>query len=695
MTDNLTFDEFPRPTDEDWYETARDALKGAPFDKVLTTPTYEGLVLQPRYRQAEAADIAHQHTLPGNPPYVRGTHGASQPWHIAQAISYGCPADFNATLRHDLEQGQTAITIVLDAPTRFGLDPDQAQPGDVGTDGLSLANLDDVAQALDGIDLASIPMFIQAGTAALPLAALLVAYMRTQGQNPAKLAGCIENDPLGVLASDGKLPLSLDSAYDDMAQLSQWAVSNAPHLNMIAVHTTAYHNSGCHAVQELAFAVATGVDYIRAMQQRGLSIDDIATHIQFTFAIGSNFFMEIAKLRAARLLWAQIIAAFGGDETAQKMTLHAHTATHNKTAYDPHTNMLRTTIEALAGAVGGSASLHVAPFDEVIGPPDEFSRRIARNQQLILQQECNLSHLIDPAGGAWYVEYLTDWLAREAWASFQGIEAQGGMLAALQAGIPQSQVAEIAEQHADRLARRKDVLVGTNMYPNLGETPLDKQAIDDEALYQERATAIKDFRKHQNPVLYLTDDPAESAIKAAETGATLSQIAAMLHPDGGDIPTVTPLGIHRGAEPFEALRQAAETYASRTGSPPQIFLATMGPLHQHRARADFTTGFYEVGGFDILSNDGFATPEAAAGAALDSGAPVVVICSTDDTYPEIVPPLVKAIKADKPDTIIILAGYPQDQIDAHRATGVDDFIHLRANCYAMNYRLQQQIGVRV
>jgi methylmalonyl-CoA mutase len=317
------------------------------------------------------------------------------------------------------------------------------------------------------------------------------------------------------------------------------------------------------------------------------------------------------------------------------MNIHTCTSAINKTVYDPYVNMLRTTIEAFAGAAGGTDSMQVAPFDAPFRQPDEFSRRIARNQQLILQHEVGLSRTIDPAGGSYYVEYLTDWLARQAWTLFQEVEKQGGMFKALQAGFVQDQVAAVAAQRLTNLERRKDVMVGVNMYPNLAE---------------------------ESPTFVYDDNQPNDKL-------------------------IIPL--LRLAASYEKLRHNASAYRQRTGTTPRIFLANLG---SYRARADFTTGFFEVGGFEIINNGRFNSPEEAAQAALDSDAPVVVICSTDDNYPQIVPPLVSTIKAQKPDVVVILAGYPQDQIDAHRAAGIDEFIYIRANCYEMNRWLQQRIG---
>ncbi len=499
--DPLTFDEFPRPAFEEWQAAAVDSLggkplNGDPFDK-LTTPTYEGFPLQPLYRREDTAGLAAAHTVPGQAPYLRGAQAAGyieRPWAIAQELAYGRPATFNEALRFDLEHGQTAVNLLLDGPTRAGKDPDAAQPGEVGRGGVSLASVEDVAVALKGVDLAAVPLFVRAGTVALPLLALLVAHLRRAGRPTADLHGCLENDPLGVLAHEGVLPLSLERAYDEMAQLTLWAAHHAPRLATVAVHTYPYHNAGANAVQELAFALATGVAYLRALTRREVDINVAAARLRFDFAIGGNFFMEIAKLRAARLLWAQVVAAFGGDDDAQRMRQHARTARRNKTAVDPYANMLRVTTEALAAAVGGVESLHVSPFDEPARPADDFSRRIARNVQVILQEEAHLTEVIDPAGGAYAVEALTDQLAREAWALFQEVEHKGGMAEALKDGLAQSRIAAVASRRAANLAQRRDVLVGANQFANPNERDPLVDETDYAALYRERAAQITTWR---------------------------------------------------------------------------------------------------------------------------------------------------------------------------------------------------------
>jgi methylmalonyl-CoA mutase len=709
----LHFDEFPSPTFEEWQAAAVESQGGKPFEKLITA-SYEGIPIQPLYRREDASGIAAE-TVPGQSPYLRGTTAAgylARPWAIAQELACGSPAAFNRALRSDLEHGQTAVNLLLDGPTRAGKDPDGAQPGEVGRGGVSLATVEDVAVALRGVDLTTTTLFVRAGTAALPLLALLVAHLRRSGRSAGDLHGCLEYDPLGALAHEGALPLSLERAYDEMAQLTLWAEHHAPRLATMAVHTYPYHNAGGNAVQELAFALATGVAYLRVLARREVDVQTVAPRIRFDFAIGGNFFMEIAKLRAARVLWSQVVAAFGGDEDAQKMHLHGRTARRNKTTVDPHVNMLRATTEALAAAVGGVASLHVAPFDEPARPPDEFSRRVARNVQVILQEEAHLTQVIDPAGGSYAVEALTGQLARAAWTLFQEVERQGGMADALKLGYIQAQIAAVAEKRAANLAKRRDVLVGANQFANPHEAPPPADPTDYAALHRERAAQVAQYRSGL-PSAH-DDDPAahraaldrlaemqaaapermiETAIAAAAAGATLGELTRTLRIHDGARPTITPVPLARAAEPFEALRARTLALRERAGErATRVFLANLGPPRQHKARADFAQAFFEVGGFQVLTNNGFPTPEAAAAVALDSGAAAVVICSTDETYPEIVPPLVRAIKQQAPEMVVILAGRPAEQVEAHQKAGVDEFIYLGADVLALNTWLQDRIA---
>ena len=707
----LTLDEFEPASYEAWRKEAEATLKGAPFEKRLVSKTYEGIDLQPIYNKEDIADTHFTHTLPGFAPYLRGDEVLgyrTKSWDICHKLNYATPKEFNSAARHDLQRGLTALNLWLDKASRDGNDPEHAKVGEVGYGGLSISSLEDLAGALEGIDLKSIPLFVRSGASALPFAALLFALARKKGSGgiggPADLVGCIEMDPIGVLSHEGTLPQSMESAYREMAILTNWAKKNAPKLQTICVHTRSYHESGANAVQELAIAMATGVEYMREMSSRGLTVDEVAPRIRFAFTVSSNFFMEIAKLRAARVLWARIVKAFGGSEESQRMTLHVRTALINKTVYDPYVNMLRTTMEAFSSVLGGCDSLHVGPFDDVIRPPDDFSRRIARNTQIILQQEAKLARVVDPAGGSYYVEWLTEQLARKAWTQFQEIEKAGGIFKALVAGFPQEQIAKVAESRLKNVATRRDVIVGTNMYPNATEKLLDPRPTDLKAVYETRCNQIAEYRTSAaneaetsvldklTTILGARDDEAvEACISAVLSGATVGEITRTLRSGDEKRPTVKALKAIRLADRFETLRRKSDSYFAKHHSRPKVFLANMGPLKQHKARADFSTSFVQVAGFETISPKGYATVEEATKAALESGAPIVVICSTDDTYPEIVPGLTQAIKTAKPEVIVLLAGYPTEQIEACKQAGVDDFIHVRANCHDLLANLQAKV----
>ena len=695
--------DFPKQTHAQWLATVEKDLKGKPFDKTLVKKTYEGIDIQPMYFQEDLDGLTYVDSLPGQAPYLRGNAASGavkHSWGIAQEITLADPAECNQALKLDLSRGQNSINVVFDQATCAGLDPDQAAAELVGRDGLSMATLADAEQAFSGLDCTAQTCRLVCGADGIVQTAFLLGFMENHRQESRKLQGSICADPLAVLARTGSLPCSIDEAYDRMAQLCSWAKEDAPGLRTVAIQVSAYQNSGAHAAQEIAFGLAAGVSHIRALQDRDLDIQTIARAIHFEFAIGADFFMEIAKFRAARLCWAQIIESFGGDADVRKMHVHAVTSRWNKTEVDPWVNMLRVSTEAFSGIAGGVESLHVGPFDEVVHTPNEFSRRIARNVQIVLREEGHFDKVVDPAGGCWYVEQLTSQLADKAWQIFQQIEGKGGMVKALLDGIPQQEVAELAAKRAKNIATRTDKFVGTSMYPNLLEKPLEKTPFD-HAVFQKKRSETLSGKRGQADLAAIhaaknrTNGPQlmRAAILAAQNGATLGEITLALNKENGEAVKVKKLNIHRGPEPFEKIRRATEAYIAETGKTPQLFLANMGPIPQHKARADFATAFFNVGALATLGNNGFPTVDEAAKAALDSGTKAMVICSTDDTYPDIVPPLAKAVKAARPDMLIILAGYPKDHIESFKAAGVDEFLHVRANALELLVKVQKHLEV--
>lgn len=705
MNKETLFQSFPVPTYEQWREAAEKSLKGAAFDAKLLTKTYEGITLQPIYRQDDVEKLAHIHATPGEAPYLRGTKAAetkdAHTWEVCQEIVAADAAAFNRMARYDLERGQTMLNIVLDRSTWAGLNPAADALGAVNDRGLSLFRREDVDTAFAEIDLEIVPLYVDVGPFALPFLSLLLAHADAKGRKRSKLRGCIGADPLGAIVTTGTLPYPLAIAYDGMASTARWAARNAPMLKTILVQGHPYHDAGASAVQELAYALSTGVEYVQAMLERGLDIEEIAPQIQFAFSVGSNSFMEIAKIRAARMLWTSIIDSYGGSPHAKKMTIHARTSAWTKTALDPHVNLLRATTEAFSAVVGGADSLHVSAFDEAIQPAGEFSRRIARNTQLILKQEAHLGKVTDPAGGSWYVEWLTDEVAKKAWDMFLQVEEQGGMLQALLGGEPQAQVEKVAGKKAEDIASRKKRIVGTNMYANPQERP--EQAapltIDPESRWGERQTlnATHDREAVAAALANLgfeRSDLLEMAAGAVQAGATLGELTRAMLPDNQVPLAVKPLRRHRAGESFEKLRQRAYDYEVKNGHKPTVFLANIGPVSRHKARADFAAEFFAVGGFEVLRDQHFSHAEEAARAAAASLASITVICSDDDTYPGIVPALAQEIKAEKPNMTLLLAGLPAaEQLAAYKSAGLDDCIHARSNCYEVLRDLQERIGV--
>lgn len=698
--------EFPPVSYDDWRKLVEAELKGAPFDKKMLTATYEGITLKPIYCRADVANLPHVNSLPGFAPFVRGASASGyvkESWDVSQEIAVASPTEFNHAARNSISRGLNALNMVLDRATRNGHDPDWAPAEDVGCGGLSVATLGDLDRALDGVDLEKTSLFVRSGASALPFAALLLALAKRRKKSLAHLRGCIEMDPLGVLAHEGKLPQSLSSAYGEMATLTKWAAENTPQLQTICVHSRAWHEAGGSAVQELAYTLATGIEYLRQLVKLGVDVNIAAPRIRFAITVGTNFFMEIAKLRALRMLWSRAVAAAGGNEAAQKISLHVRTSQWNKTAVDPYNNLLRATVESFAGVLGGCDSMQVAAFDEVVRQPDDFSLRVARNTQLVLQKECELNHVIDPAGGSWFVESATAELATRAWALFQEVEKLGGMEAALRAGVPQKAVAETAAKKIKAVTSRRDSVVGVNQYANPKEKPLEVPAADAKTFHKRRAQQVASHRTSLDDAdnqLVLDrlaeivgpkgEDFFDACVEAVSAGATLGEITRAIRIKDSPCEPITPVCLIRSALPIEGLRAAMNR---RSGGPAKVFLCNMGPLKEHKARADFARGFFSVGGYEVISPAGFKTPEDAVTALLKAHADIAVICSTDENYPAQVPALTEEIRSQRPGTTVVLAGYPQEQIEAHKKAGVDEFIHIRADVHEVLSRIHAKLGI--
>ena len=703
----VSFDEFEKPTYEQWQAEVEKALKGGDFHKKMFTKTYEGITLQPIYTPALHGEKIPKGVYPGAGEFLRGTKASGyikESWGVSQYVDDSLPKDANHASLYEIVKGGTIHNIRLDEATRH--DQDVQVGSSVGVGGTSLSTLDDCKQLIERFNLKENPLYIETGASAAILLGMLAATVKASKKQTADLKGLVGADPVGVFAKDGALHISLDTAFDEMAHTVVWAKEQAPELKTVLVSGDVYANGGANDVQEVAYALATAVCYVRQLAQRNIDIHTIAKSMMFTFSLGANFFMEIAKLRALRVLWARIMEAFGAEEADRAVHVHGRTSAFTKTVYDPYVNLLRNTTQAFSGVVGGLNSLEVSPFDQPIRKADDFSRRIARNIQVMLQTEFELRQPVDPVGGSWYVETLAAELCEKIWAEFQTIESKGGIVAALKEGYPQAQVKAILDERFKNLAYRRDVAVGNNMYANMTEELLDPKPENQETLRQKRVAHIEEYlasaepdaiSKAQATLEASTTEPG-ALIGLIELGAlqklTIRQIRKAL--DAGDISseTIEPITAHRWTEQFEALRMRTENYKQRTKDNVKVFLANMGPIPQHKPRADFSTGFFEVGAFEVIKNDGHETTADAAKAARESGADVVVICSTDDTYPELVPPLAKELKETMPNVTVILAGAPPKALEpVYREAGVDDFISVRANCYEILNTLQDKKGM--
>jgi methylmalonyl-CoA mutase len=552
--------------------------------------------------------------------------------------------------------------------------------------------VDDLDAALAGVDLNLVPVTLEAGAAFVPAAAALVALWRRRGIAADQAHGAFNADPLAVLAFGGKLPFSTATALSLVGDLAGWTAKNYPHVTAVGVDTTSYHSAGATASQDVAIGLATATEYLRAMTAAGLDLDSAARQIQFQVGLGTHHFLAICKLRAARRLWWRIVEASGGSPSAGAMRINARTGKRVLTKRDPYVNLLRNTVGVFAAGVGGADSITSVPFDATIGQPDDFSRRVARNTLLVLQEEAHLHKVIDPAGGSWFLDRLTQQLAEEAWGIFQKIERQGGMLKALTIGWIATEIETTFTSRAKDIARRKEGITGVSEFPDVAEQPVVASRIDVEQLRKAAIDRLQKQRGKSTEALDIkADEPTESAVAAAAKGTSIGQIARALgfHKETTEI---SPLELRGFAEPFEQLRDASDAWYAQHGKRPAVFLANMGPVSHYTARATYSKNFFEAGGFAVATNSGFPDADAAAKAFAASGAPVAVICSSDKLYPDLVPQLAGKLKAAGAKSVV-LAGNPGANEQAWRAAGVDKFIYVKCDVLVTLREILREQGV--
>lgn len=695
MKDQFTLlDDFAPVSYEAWREVVEADLKGAPFEKKLITHTYEGLDIKPVYTSGdwpgEGRDMAADPSgFAGFDPMTRGARvlgNATCGWDIRQEHAHPDRKVSNDAILTDLQRGATSLTLRLDAAARYGYDADDADAEQLaGVDGLMAYSVDDLDALLDGVHLHMCGIGLEAGAAFVPGASILAGVWARRKVGPEQAWGAFNADPLAVFARDGKLPYSVDSGLSQMADLAVWAAEHYPGVVPVRVGTAPYHHAGATATQDLAYAMATGVEYLRAMTGAGMDVDKAARSMLFNFAVGTNFFLALAKLRAARKLWARVIEACGGDEGGRRMRMHVKTSRRVITTRDPWVNLLRNTACCFAGATADAEVITTFPLDAGLGLPSDFSRRIARNTQSILLEESHLNRVVDPAGGSWFIESLTDEIAEKAWPMFQEIEKAGGMSKALASGMIAEQIDSAFQPRLKNIATRKDAVTGVSEYPLLDEKVPEISKPDLGAL---RDRSRRKLTPGREPV---SVSGVGGAVEAAADGATIGQISRGLW-SGAAPAEGTPIAPHPYAEPFEQLRDAADRYAEQRGHRPRVFLANMGRLAEHTARTSYTTNFFQAGGFEVIGKQTFEADLAAAVDAFrQSGANVAVICSSDKRYPEVVPELTPKLKEAGAKSVV-LAGHPGEQESAYREAGVDRFIYIKCDVLGTLRDLLQQEG---
>ncbi|MBL8642919.1 MAG: methylmalonyl-CoA mutase small subunit [Rhodospirillaceae bacterium] len=647
--------EFGPATQEAWLKLIDKVLAGASFEKKLVSRTYDGIAIQPLYTQKDwKADAG----FPGGAPYTRGTSALSTSqtgWDIRQSHGHPDPETANAHIMEDLEGGATSIALKIDPS---------------GENGVAIRSLKDFDTALKGVLLDLAPIVLEPSGPSLPLSAVFMQLLKARGVKPEQFHGNFGADPLASFAATGKLITDMDTVLARMADTAGYTAKNFPNARALNAKSIVYHSAGAAEAQELAFVMATAIAYLRALTKAGLDIDTACGQMAFTLAVDADLFMTVAKIRAGRKLWGRIAEACGASPEKRTASITAMTAPRMMSKRDPWVNMLRTTVACFGAGIAGADAVTVLPFDHSLGYPRDLGRRIARNTQVVLQEETGANKVVDAAGGAYLFETLTDKLADTAWTLLQEIERAGGMAAALTSGLVAQKIAGVQAERAKNLSRRKDALTGVNEFPNIHEDAVVADRPD-------VAAALK--KRDQGPVGAVAALPAPSdgalmaaLVQAAGNGANVLALAKAL---AGTPITMTPLPQTRLSDGFEALRDKADVFKAKYGAFPKIFVANIGRVADFTARATYAKNFFEAGGIEAVMGAGGDEAGQIAAEFKRSGAAFAVLASTDIIYAEKAVDTAKALKAAGSATVY-LAGRGGELENALKAAGVDDFIYM-------------------
>ncbi|MDJ0859059.1 MAG: methylmalonyl-CoA mutase [Dinoroseobacter sp.] len=660
-----------------WVDLATKELRGRALED-LTWQTLEGIEVHPLYTAEDVAGMEHLNSTPGLAPFTRGvkaTMYAGRPWTIRQYAGFSTAEESNAFYRKNLAAGQQGVSVAFDLATHRGYDSDHPRVvGDVGKAGVAIDSVEDMKILFDGIPLDKVSVSMTMNGAVIPILANFIVAGEEQGHERSVLSGTIQNDILKEFMVRNTYVYPPEPSMRIIADIIEYTSNEMPKFNSISISGYHMQEAGANLVQELAFTLADGREYVRAAIARGMDVDKFAGRLSFFFAIGMNFFMEAAKLRAARLLWHRIMSEFE-PKNPRSMMLRTHCQTSGVSLQeqDPYNNVIRTAYEAMSAVLGGTQSLHTNALDEAIALPTEFSARIARNTQLILQEETGVTNVVDPLAGSYYVESLTNELAEKAWALIEEVEEMGGMTKAVGSGMPKLRIEESAAKRQAMIDKGDEVIVGVNKYRKDEEDPIDILEIDNQAVRESQVARLGDIRKSRDAAACEAalaelerraaegGNLLEAAVEAARARASVGEISMAMEKVFGrhraEVKTLAGVygAAYEGDDGFAAIQQAVEGFAEDEGRRPRMLVVKMGQDGHDRGAKVIATAFADIG-FDVDVGPLFQTPEEAAQDAIDNDVHVVGISSQAAGHKTLAPKLVEALKAQGAGDIIVICG---------------------------------------
>ncbi|MEO0370696.1 MAG: methylmalonyl-CoA mutase [Pseudomonadota bacterium] len=676
-----------------WSEIAEKELRGRALDD-LTWNTLEGIDVKPLYTEEDTAGLDHMGSIPGQAPFTRGvkaTMYAGRPWTIRQYAGFSTAEESNAFYRRNLAAGQQGVSVAFDLATHRGYDSDHERVvGDVGKAGVAIDSVEDMKILFDGIPLDKVSVSMTMNGAVIPVLASFIVAGEEQGHEKSVLSGTIQNDILKEFMVRNTYVYPPEPSMRIIADIIEYTSNEMPKFNSISISGYHMQEAGSNLVQELAYTLADGKEYVKTAMARGMDVDKFAGRLSFFFAIGMNFFMEAAKLRAARMLWYRIMDDLGAQNERSKMLrTHCQTSGVSLQEQDPYNNVIRTAYEAMSAVLGGTQSLHTNALDEAIALPTDFSARIARNTQLILQEETGVTNVVDPLAGSYYVEALTAELAEAAWELITEVDEMGGMTKAVASGMPKLRIEESAATRQAMIDRGDEVVVGVNKYRKDKEDPIDILEIDNNAVREaqiarlEKIRASRDEAACQAALDELTRRAAEGgnllegAVEAARARASVGEISMALEKEFGrhraEVKTLAGVygKAYEGDEGFAQIQNSVETFAEDEGRRPRMLVVKMGQDGHDRGAKVIATAFADIG-FDVDVGPLFQTPDEAAQDAVDNDVHVVGISSQAAGHKTLAPQLIDALKDKEAEDIIVICGgvIPQQDYDFLMGAGV-------------------------